>query len=143
MLVTKLIVKGLARGEKNLTNWHTLDCIFLLGNSRFGKCLKGNSQNCKELQRDQQHITISFPPFCILFLCRVLFKNLEAVARRCSVILFNKEKRLRCFLVNFAKFLRTIFLQNTSEPVILKIVNPFQTNVSFPHPLKTSEKQNF
>ena len=84
LLVTILIVKGLVRREKISLTDTLLIAHFLLGNSRFGKCLKGNSQNCKELQRGLQHV-ISLPHFCVLFLHRVLFKNLEAVTRMCFV----------------------------------------------------------
>ena len=41
----------------------------------------------------------------------------------CQGLFFNKKKRLwhRCFPVNFAKFLRTSFLQNTSERLLLEL----------------------
>ena len=50
--------------------------------------------------------------------------------RRCSIkkgslrtaTLFKKRLRYRCFPVNFAKFLRTPFLQNTSGRLLLPII---------------------
>ena len=43
LLVTILIVKGLVRREKISLTDTLLIAHFLLGNTRFGKCLKGNS----------------------------------------------------------------------------------------------------
>ena len=50
--------------------------------------------------------------------CRSLFFNKVAAGLRPATLL---KKRLRhmCFLVNFDKFLRTPFLQNTSERLLL------------------------
>ena len=62
--------------------------------------------------------------------------------------LIKKETPHKCFPVDFAKFLRIPFLQNTSRRLLLKNVgkypgtqlNPFQSSVTFLYLLKTSEK---
>ena len=47
----------------------------------------------------------------------------------CQNIFFNKVAGLRlwhrCFLVNFAEFLRTLFLQNTSSDCFCKLITNF------------------
>ena len=50
-------------------------------------------------------------------MCQGLFLNKVAGLRPATLL----KKRLwrRCFPVNFAKFLRTPFLQSTSEPLLL------------------------
>ena len=50
-------------------------------------------------------------------LCQSLFSNIFAALRLEN--LFKKRLQHRCFPVNFAKFLRTPFLQNTSGRLIL------------------------
>ena len=44
------------------------------------------------------------------------------------------------FSCEFCKKIKNTFLENTSGRLLLKIVNPFQSNVPFPNPLKISEK---
>ena len=58
-----------------------------------------------------------FAKFTRKYLCWNLFFNKLANLRP----LFNKRLQHRCFLVNFMKFLRIPFLQNTSQPLILII----------------------
>ena len=66
----------------------------------------------------------------------VLTPSSKAIARRCSLkkVLLKKRLRHRCFRVNFAKFLRAPFLQNTSFIRILWNIqggffkNPFMWN---------------
>ena len=55
-------------------------------------------------------------------LCQSLFFNKVADLRPATLL---KKKKLlhRCFPVNFAKFLRTLFLQNTSERLLLLLEN--------------------
>ena len=55
----------------------------------------------------------NFPKFTGKHLCQILFFNKVADLRLANLL----KKRLwhRCFAVNFAKFLRTLFLQNTSS----------------------------
>ena len=52
-------------------------------------------------------------------MCQSLFFN--KVAGRRPAIIFKKSLWQRCFPVNFAKFLRTPFLQNTSGRLLLKL----------------------
>ena len=54
----------------------------------------------------------NFAKFTGKYLCESLFFNRPAT-------LLKKRLWNRCFLVNFAKFLRTPFLQNTSGPLLL------------------------
>ena len=54
-------------------------------------------------------------------LCHSLFFNKVAGLR--SATLLKKRLWHRCFPVNFAKFLRKPFLQNTSRRLLLKVVN--------------------
>ena len=51
-------------------------------------------------------------------LCQSLFLNKVAGHRPANLL--KKRLRHRCFPVNFIKFLRTPFLQNTSERLLLK-----------------------
>ena len=53
-------------------------------------------------------------------LCQSLFFN--KVADLNPAILFKKRDWHKCFTVNFTKFLRTPFLQNTSGLLLLKFV---------------------
>ena len=75
-----------------------------------------------------EHLHFSFGIFCILrnfakftgkHLCQSLFDN--KVACLSSAILLKKRLWHRCFPVNFAKFLRIPFLQNTSRRLLLYI----------------------
>ena len=63
----------------------------------------------------------NFVKFTGKHLCQSLFFN--KVARLRSVTLFKKRLWRRCFPVNFAKFLRTPFLQNTSRRLLLNFKN--------------------
>ena len=62
----------------------------------------------------------NFTKFTGKHLCQSLFFNKVAGLRRATLL----KKRLwhRCFPVNFVKFLRTPFLQNTSGRLLLKLV---------------------
>ena len=61
----------------------------------------------------------NFAKFTGKHLCQSLFFNKVAGLRLATLL----KKRLwhRCFPVNFAKFLRTPFLQNTSRRLLLKV----------------------
>ena len=59
----------------------------------------------------------NFEKFTGKHLCQSLFLNKVAGMR--SATLFKKKLWHRCFLVNFAKFPRTFFLQNTSGQLFL------------------------
>ena len=54
------------------------------------------------------------------FLCQSLFFNKVAGLRPATLL--KKSLWHRCFLVKFAKFLRTPFLQNTFEQLLLNSV---------------------
>ena len=61
----------------------------------------------------------NFAKFTGKHLCQSLFFDKVAILRPATLL----KKRLwhRCFPVNFAKFLRTPFLQNTSGRLLLQI----------------------
>ena len=62
----------------------------------------------------------NFAKFTGKHLCQSLFLN-KVEGLRPSTFL-KKRLRHRCFPVNFPKFLRTPFLQNTSGSLLLKLV---------------------
>ena len=61
----------------------------------------------------RRRVLENFPKFTGKHLCQILFFDKVAGLRLANLL----KKRLwhRCFPVNFAKFLRTLFLQNTSS----------------------------
>ena len=61
----------------------------------------------------------NFAKFTGKHLCQSLFFNKVAGLR--PTTLLKKRLRQRCFPVNFAKFLRTPFLQNTSGRLLLYV----------------------
>ena len=65
----------------------------------------------------------NFAIFTGKHLCRSFFFNKVAGLRPASLL--KKRLRHRCFPVNFGKFLRTPFLQNTSGWLLLKILTSF------------------
>ena len=69
-------------------------------------------------------------------LCQSLFFNKVACLRPGSP--FYQKKRLwhRCFSVNFVKFLRIPFLQNTSGRLLLQLFQVFCLSWYLPIPLK-------
>ena len=67
----------------------------------------------------------NFTKFTGKYLCQRLFCN-EVAGRRPATLL-KKSLWRRCFLVNFAKFLRAPFLQNTSGRLLLAVRSPFET----------------
>ena len=69
----------------------------------------------------------NFKKFTGKYLCQSLFFNKAAGLRPQAVHVNKKRLWHRCFSVNFAKFLRTPFLQNTSERLLLLI-----NRLSFP-----------
>ena len=71
----------------------------------------------------------NFAKFTVKHLCQSLFFN-KVVGLRPATLL---KKRLwqRCFLVNFAKFLRTPFLENTSGRLLLRLLNSLPTVLAF------------
>ena len=60
----------------------------------------------------------NFTKFTGKHLCQSLFLN--KVAGLSPATLFKKRLWHMCFPVNFVKFLKTLFLQNTSERLLLK-----------------------
>ena len=62
-----------------------------------------------------KNVLKNFAKFTIKHLCQSLLLN--KVAGLVPVTLLKKRLCHRCFPVNFAKFLRRPFLQNTSEPI--------------------------
>ena len=85
----------------------------------------------------------------------VILQNSQENSFALPATLLNKRLCHRCFPVNFVKFLRTPFSQNTFGRQPLEYVfmyqsnanlhgfNPFDITNRFLHPLKTSEKQIF
>ena len=69
----------------------------------------------------------NFKKFTGKYLCQSLFFNKAAGLRPQAVHVNKKRLWHRCFSVNFAKFLRTPFLQNTSGRLLLLI-----NRLSFP-----------
>ena len=59
----------------------------------------------------------NFAKFTGKHMCRSFFLNSAAGLRPATLL--KKGLLHRCFIVNFAKFLRTLFLQNTSERLFL------------------------
>ena len=72
----------------------------------------------------------NFTKFTGKHLCQSLFFNKDTGLR--SATLFKKSLWRRCFPVNFAKFFRTPFLQNTSERLLLtfRYNSPIKKNLS-------------
>ena len=70
-------------------------------------------------------------------LCQSLFLN--EVAGLSSATLLKKRFWHRSFPVNFVKFLRTPFLQNTSGRLLLKAVNYFHQKISITYVWKGSK----
>ena len=66
-------------------------------------------------------VLVSFPKFTGIHLYGSLFFN-KAVGWNPATLFKKKRLWYRCFLVNFAKFLRTYFSQNTFGQVLLKIL---------------------
>ena len=62
----------------------------------------------------------NFPKFKGKHLCWSLFFNKDSGLR--SATLLNKRPQQRCFPVNFVKFSRTPFLQNTSRRILLFLI---------------------
>ena len=97
----------------------------------------------------------NFAKFTGKHLCPSLFFNKVAGLRPATLL----KKRLwhRCFPVNFVKFLRTPFLQNTfvgcfchiyfkemrHSEIEYILVNSFYPKIPFLNPLKTSENKRF
>ena len=52
-----------------------------------------------------------------------------------------KRLQLRCFPLNIAKFLRTPFLKNICERLLLRVLKP--TSCLFLYPLETSKNESF
>ena len=67
-----------------------------------------------------KNVLKNFAKFTIKHLCQSLLLN--KVAGLMPVTLLKKRLCHRCFPVNFAKFLRTPFSQNTSERLLLGLV---------------------
>ena len=68
----------------------------------------------------------NFTKFTGKHLCQSLFFN--KVAGLSPATLLKKRLWHRCFPLNFAKFLRTLCLQNTSDRLLLPIVNNNNNN---------------
>ena len=71
----------------------------------------------------------SFTKFTEKHQCRSLFLNKVAGL---SLTLLKKRLWHRCFPVNFAKFLRTPFLQNTSKPLHSKLIKTYRKLLFLP-----------
>ena len=76
---------------------------------------RSNHQRCSVIKV----VFRNFAKFTGKHLCKSLFFN--KVAGLKSATLLKKNLWHRCFPVNFTKFLRTPFLQNTSERLLLYI----------------------
>ena len=85
-----------------------------------------NKQHCKEIIDEQKQppevfyekdILRNFAKFTGKHLCQSVFFN-KVVGLRPATF-FKKRLWQRCFPENFAKFLRTSLLQNTSGPLLL------------------------
>ena len=80
---------------------------------------------CKKVPPRSSHlregVLRNFAKFTGKHLCQSLFFNKVAGLRPATLL----KKRFwhRCFPVNFAKFIRTSFLQNTTERLLLSIIN--------------------
>ena len=60
-----------------------------------------------------------------------ILRNFTKIHRKTPVpTLLKKRLGHRCFPVNFAKFLRTHILQNTSRRMLLYVLRSFRTNMS-------------
>ena len=70
----------------------------------------------------------NFTKFTGKYMCQSLFFN--KVAGLGPVTLFKKRLWHRCFSVNFAKFLRITFLQNTSGRLLLYFAETFRRIIS-------------
>ena len=70
----------------------------------------------------------NFTKFTGKYMCQSLFFN--KVAGLGPVTLFKKRLWHRCFSVNFAKFLRITFLQNTSGRLLLNFAETFRRIIS-------------
>ena len=77
------------------------------------KAIRSSQQRCSVRKR----VLRNFAKFRGKHLCQVLFFN--KVAGPEPATLLKKRLRHRCFPVNFAKFLRTPFSQNTSGRLLL------------------------
>ena len=73
-------------------------------------------------------VLTNFTKFTGKYMCQSLFFN--KVAGLGPVTLFKKRLWHRCFSVNFAKFLRTTFLQNTSGRLLLNFAETFRRIIS-------------
>ena len=71
----------------------------------------------------------NFTKFTGKHLCQSLFFNKVAVLRPANLL--KKGLWQSCFPVNFAKFRRTHFLQNTSGRLLLRVLNMPLQNASF------------
>ena len=82
-------------------------------------CVSSNNRSNHWRCSVKKGVLRNFAKFIGKHLCKSFFFNKVAGLRPATLL----KKRLwhRCFLVNFAKFLRTPFLQNTSERLLLYI----------------------
>ena len=79
-----------------------------------------NSRSSYQWCSMRKGVLRKFAKFIGKHLCQSLCFNKAAGLRPGN--LFKKRLWHRCFLVNFAKFLRTHFLQNTSRQLLLQLV---------------------
>ena len=80
------------------------------------KKYKSSHQTCSM----KKGVLRNFAKFKGKYLCQSLF--FDKVAGLSHAALLKKRPWHRCFPVNFAKFLRTSFLQNTSGRLLLEII---------------------
>ena len=85
------------------------------------ECEKGNTRIKHRRSRPEvfckKGVLRNFTKFTGKHLCQSLFFN--KVTGLIAATLLNKRLRHRCFSVNFAKFLGTTFLQNTSTRLLI------------------------
>ena len=79
----------------------------------------GTQTHLKTTEATIRGVLENFEKFTRKQLCQSLFFDKVAGLRPEACNFIKKEPRHSCFPVNFAKFLRTLFLANTSERLIL------------------------
>ena len=109
--------------QRNLSIYHisnflgVLSCQTIL-NYIYGKTEVINNRTSHQRCSMKKSVLRIFAKFTGKHLCQSLFFNKVAGLR--PAIFLKKRLWHRCFPVNFAKFLRTPFLQNSSGRLLLK-----------------------
>ena len=129
--VLLILERLLLRGNGFFSDGHIIDIKVYIS------FFRSNYQRCSM----KKGILRTFAKFTGKHICQSLFFN--KVPGLSSATLLKKRLMYRCFPVNFLKFLRTPFLQNTSGRMLLFLINAFYAGGLFLYSRETVENQSF